>query len=470
MTQSRSCLLAIWLLAAPAAARAQEPAPQAPPQAPPQPAPPTRPEPQPAPAQQAPAVEETHVGTANDDVDAGDDHGDESKPLEYKPREGITVRAGKARLKFFVAAETVFEYGHCQPLGDAPATACPVTDTLSIHVRRARFAVAANLPHHLSLDFAVQVKNEILVLKNAHLGWKHDGYRLRAGFFKPPGGLERDASTWVKPFPERSVVANFKQDRIIGLGISKWVNDHTLRLQGAAGHAPVGNFDAFEPEDVVLPPPGIEEEDLTTDPANWMLFASAVYAPSDNFELGLNATAHISPDAGKGPNFAEPYETKILPTRFIKNGFFGGGFDVAWHNDHVRATAELVLFHSGQTIPHLDPVTMNPIEPVTTTNGTSGYAVLGYTWDGEYGPAIENCPLIKGHQLLVRGEFMRVTPGNTIDTTALFFSVTGGVQWQVYKQLRLQTDLAVQKYNDHVVPESQDSLRYYGEIWGQVVM
>src|SRR5205085_11805327 len=115
------------------------------------------------------------------------------------------------------------------------------------------------------------------------------------------------------------------------------------------------------------------EEDLATDPGNWDLFATAAVAPSDDFEVGVNTTAHIAPDAGKGPNFAEPYETKILGTRFIKGAFLAGGADVCWHDAHVCAAAEAVAFHSGETIPHVD-MAGNPIEPVSTINGVAGYA------------------------------------------------------------------------------------------------
>jgi hypothetical protein len=384
--------------------------------------------------------------------------------INYKPRTGISVRAGKAKLNFFLGAESVMQWGHCT--GDA----CAVADALSLHVRRARFGVDADLPHHLRLDFAVQVKNEILVLKNAYLGWKDGGLTLRAGFFKPPGGLERDTSTWVKPLPERSVVANFKQDRIIGVGASQWLASHTVRVAGAAGHPPVGNFDAFEPEDVVVPPPGIEEEDLTTDPGNWDLFATAAFAPtSGTFEVGLNSTAHIAPDAGKGPNFAEPYETKVLETRFIKGAFVAGGADVCWHDAHVRGAAEAVAFHSGETIPHVD-MAGNPTEPVSTTNGVAAYAELGVTPDGKFGPAVENAPLRHGVQFLVRGDFMRVTPGVTADSTALFASGTGAVEWQMNKNLRVQTDVAVQHFNENVEPGNHNVWRTYGEVWAQVLM
>jgi hypothetical protein len=478
MKMTGCLLVALLAMSAPVSAQnAGSPAtPPAPPAAAPEnpaqpvtsPTPPTSPT---APAADAahvtePAQAEEPPHGANDDAD---DHDDDDKgksgktSIKYKPRKGITVRAGKAKLNFFLGAETVMQWGHCA--GDA----CAASDALSIHVRRARFAMEAKLPHHLSLDFAIQVKNEILVLKNAYMGWKKDGLTLKAGFFKPPGGLERDSSTWVKPFPERSVVANFKQDRIIGVGASKWLADHTVKLSGAAGHPPVGNFDAFEPEDVVLPPPGIEEEDLTTDPGNWDLFATAAYAPSDNFEIGLNTTAHISPDAGKGPNFSEPYETKVLGTRFIKGAFLAAGADVSWHNQHMRASAEVVGFHSGETIPHVD-MAGNPIEPVSTTNGIAGYTVLGFTPNGEYGPAIENSPLLHGYQFLLRGEFLRVTPGVTDDTTALFSSITGGVEWQTNANLRLQTDLAVQHYNENVDPSNHNVWRTYAEVWAQVLL
>ena len=139
--------------------------------------------------------------------------------IDYEPRRGITIRSGKTRVRLFLGIETVLLYGHCS------GASCEATDLASFHVRRARLALEAKLKHHLSIDFAIKVKNEILVLKKATLSWKHDHLTLTSGFLKPPGGLERDSSTWVKPFPERSVVANFKQDRVIGVMASRWVAD-----------------------------------------------------------------------------------------------------------------------------------------------------------------------------------------------------------------------------------------------------
>lgn len=191
---------------------------------------------------------------------------------------------------------------------------------------------------------------------------------------------------------------------------SKWVADHAIRLQGAAGRPPAGNFDAFEPEDVVLPPASVEPEDLTTDPANWDLFATAAYAPSERFELGLNATTHIAPDAGQGPNFSEPYETRIVQLVFFKGAVVAGGADVSWHGDHVRASAEVVAFRNGETIPRTDAMGA-ALEPIRAKRGVAGYAVLGYTPNGTYGPAIQNSPLLWGWQLLLRGEYLQVSPG-----------------------------------------------------------
>jgi hypothetical protein len=295
---------------------------------------------------------------------------------------------------------------------------------------------------------------------------------VKAGFLKPPGGMERDASTWVKPFPERSVVANFHQDRIIGLMGSTWVANRKLRLQAAAGHAPAGNFDAFEPEDVVAPPPGIEPEDLTTDPANWQIFATAAYAPSDNFEIGWNANTHIAPDAGQGPNFAEPYETKVLGARFFKGTFIASGLDTVWHSDHLRLSAEFVAFKSGETIPHVDGMG-NPTEATRAPRGVAGYAVIGISPNGAYGKAIDNAPLLHGWQWITRGELMTVSPGVSVtdpNSTAVFGSVTTGLDWQAEKQLRLQVDLAVQHYNENVDPISHNAWREYFEVWGQVLL
>ena len=38
------------------------------------------------------------------------------------------------------------------------------------------------------------------------------------------------------------------------------------------------------------------------------------------------------------------------------------------------------------------------------------------------------------------------------------------------KQLRLQADVAFQKYNENVVFANADAWREYAEVWGQVTM
>lgn len=446
-----------------------QPAPPPPPPAPPPPAPapaPAQTQPAPQPPETPTTVEPPITTPAEDDISGDDEERDTKDPISYHPRRGITIRSGKTHINVFMGIETVALYGHCSPEGT-----CEATDLLTLHVRRARLAFEAKLRHHLRIDIAFQVKNEIIVLKKADFKWKHDNLTLTAGFLKPPGGMERDASTWVKPFPERSVVANFKQDRIIGLMASEWTNHHTLRLQAAAGHPPTGNFDAFEPEDAVVPPASVEPEDLATDPGNWDLFATAAYAPSPDFELGVNTTAHTAPDAGQGTNYAEPYETKIMQPVFFKGVFWGAGADVAWHNANVRASAELTLFKQGDTIPHTDAMG-NALEPTRGKRGSAGYAVLGFTPHGKYGPAVENCPLLSGYQFLVRGEYLSVSPGGdgSATSTGTFGSVTGGIEWQAYKQLRLQTDLAVQHFNESVDPKNKNVWREYGEVWAQVLL
>ena len=206
--------------------------------------------------------------------------------LAYRPRKGLELRDGKTRVRSFFAVETNASYGHCG--GDG----CPPDDISGLHVRRARAAFDVRLPHDLGIDFAIQVKNEIIVLKNAYLAWRPE-HRLHlfAGFMKPPGGLERDTSTWIKPFPERSVVANFKRDRIIGVRAYSWNDAHTFRLRAALGRSPVGAFDAQEPEDQVPPPAGAELEDLAKAVGNFEAFGTAAFVPSDRFERGGGGVA-----------------------------------------------------------------------------------------------------------------------------------------------------------------------------------
>ena len=167
-----------------------------------------------------------------------------------------------------------------------------------------------------------------------------------------------------------------------------------------------------------------------------------------------------------------PYETRIVQPVFFKGVFLGGGADLSWHSANVRASAEIVSFLNGETIPHTDPITNAPLEPTRAKRGLAGYAVLGFTPNGAYGPAIENSPLLSGYQLLLRGEFLTVSPGGdgSATSTANFGSVTGGIEWQAEKQLRLQVDLAVQHYNEAVDPQNHNAWREYAEVWGQVLL
>jgi hypothetical protein len=123
----------------------------------------------------------------------------------YEPGKGLSIRSGKVRLRMFFAVESVLKYGHCD--GDN----CAPTDSVDWHVRRARIGFSLKLPHKLHLDVGFQIKNEDLVLQAAYFSWRTDDVDIASGYFKPPGGLERDASTWIKPFPERSVLSNLKE-------------------------------------------------------------------------------------------------------------------------------------------------------------------------------------------------------------------------------------------------------------------
>ena len=122
------------------------------------------------------------------------------------------------------------------------------------------------------------------------------------------------------------------------------------------------------------------------------------------------------------------------------------------------------MFRGGDTVPH------DALEPTKNPVGFAGYLTIGWTPNGHYGPAIDNNPLRSGVEWINRFEVFEGSPGAVSNEAATFISATTGVNWQVWKQLRLQADVAVQKYNNRAVAENAGAVREYVELWGQVSM
>ena len=92
--------------------------------------------------------------------------------------------------------------------------------------------------------------------------------------------------------------------------------------------------------------------------------------------------------------------------------------------------------------------------------------VFGYTPNGHYGPAMAAAPLRSGFELVTRFQGARVKPVDQGAATLMMGEL--GAHWQIGRQIRVQTDLAVEKFgtNDNTfLNENKGAMRYYAQLW-----
>ncbi len=380
------------------------------------------------------------------------------------------IKDGKTELLFKFIVQTVMRFSH---------TICPDDFTVcrpssaEIHIRRARMGFEFKLPNHLGLDVELQIKNEVLVIKNATFTYSHKGdhpWRLAGGFIKPPGGLERDGSTFDKPFPERSVVANFTHDRELGLRLTGKLGGG-WRYGVSVGRPRQGGQDAADPKDVKPPPAGIEVDDLTLDPGIWNISTRIAWAERDDFSIGAAGGVRFPGELTLGEGIGEPYEAKLFQPRPSKGIQHYATADVSAVVPHARIMAEGGYWRQGEAV---DLSTFDPSNPALVPDlvgshqmTVAGYVSFGISPSGTYGKAIDMAPLLHGWEIITRVEALTGHPGED-GGRGNMIGVTSGLTYVPSPQLLLQTDFGYQHFSAHLDPSTNRQQRLWLEIWAQV--
>jgi hypothetical protein len=305
------------------------------------------------------------------------------------------------------------------------------------------------------------------------LTWQHKGdahYKLWFGLIKPPGGLERDGSTFDKPFPERSVVANLTHDRELGLKLTGKA-DRLIYGLSVARPRP-GGQDAADPEDVKPPPAGVEPEDLTLDPGIWNVSSRAAFVASDTLSLGVAGGVRFTGDLSLGEGIGEPYEAKLFQPRPSTGMQSYASADLSTIFPHARLMAEGGFWRDGKALDlsTLDPMNA-PLDPRTAGHLTilASYLTFGFTPNGTYGKAIDMAPLLSGWEIVTRVEGWTGHPGED-GGRGNMLGVTSGFTYVPYPQLLLQGDIGYQHFSSHLDPTTSRQDRIWIELWAQVRM
>ena len=92
--------------------------------------------------------------------------------------------------------------------------------------------------------------------------------------------------------------------------------------------------------------------------------------------------------------------------------------------------------------------------------------MVGWTPYGHYEPAIDNAPLRHGWELIARVEGTHIAPAAGDGNATTWWSATLGFHWEVFEQLRLQADVAYEKFDANAEPQAQVKAdRVFGQVW-----
>jgi hypothetical protein len=175
----------------------------------------------------------------------------------------------------------------------------------------------------------------------------------------------------------------------------------------------------------------------------------------------VNAGAKYRPDGDLGTGVAEPYDTSIIVAHPWQGLMVHADASFALATDHWRVLAEGAYRRDGDPLPMIS----GGPTPVGNQSGTMGYFTFGYTPDGHYGAASKNAPLKKGWEIITRLEGINLTVPSGDGQNVNWLAATTGVNWQVYKQLRLQTDLGWEQFSVGAAPPNSGRQRIYGQLW-----
>ncbi len=339
--------------------------------------------------------------------------------------------------------------------------------TVDLIVRRARLGFHADLKKHVAFRFEISVKNMHFEIHNMFATWEPNKHlELQFGFIKAPGGLERDTFSFDQPFIERSVMTFYNYDHEVGVMASGTSTDDRVFWAAAVVRDPPP-LPGGDPEDSPQIPSGVEKEDLARAGSKWNASGRLGYTPGHAFEASIGAGTRLrldEPDYGEIA--VEPYDSTYLTNRPYRGVMWRVSGDVAVSQPHWKMTAEAGFRRDGKQLAYPDGTVASEVTLDGHLSSESASVVFGFTPDGEYGPATDAAPLLKGWELVTRLQGARIKPVDQGAATLVMGEL--GAHWQVTPQVRLQTDFAVEKFgkNDNTfLNENKGGTRLYAQTW-----
>jgi hypothetical protein len=342
-------------------------------------------------------------------------------------------------------------------------------DTLILTVRRARLSFDTRLPYDLATRFDLQIKNTALTFRQVWGGWfPSRSFHLYVGLIKPPGGLEMDNSVFEEPFTDRSVLAGMftKEFHEVGAKVDGRVgNSRFFYGIGLTRLSPSIEPAEDEPEDKVQVPVNAEAEDILNAPSKWNIAGRFGLFTSRHFETSLSGQLRLRPEEEEpdfGETFAEPYEAVLVTQR----PWFGVSAhlkaDAAVVERHFRLMTAAGYRRDGEQL-DVDFMTGEQTPLGGHLNIEAAQVTFGCTPWGHYGPARRNAPLLDGWEILTRVEGARIDP---VDIDAvMYLGMYGGIDYQVFPELRVQLDFAYQLFNENAELAQANAKREVLNLW-----
>ncbi len=392
----------------------------------------------------------------------GKHHGD--KVVSYKPGGWAKFKLGHGTaVKFRMLLQPMMRYSQAT----LPAPAKAPDGAVDMIIRRGRVGFELELKHDVAVRFEMSVKNMHTEIHNMFAAWQMKQHlELQVGFIKAPGGLERDTSSWDQPFIERSVMTFYNYDHEVGAKLSGTSGDDHWFWAGAIVRDPP-QLPGGDPEDSPQVPTGVEKDDITRAGSKWNASTRVGYTSGHDFEASVGAGTRLRLDE---PDFGEiavePYDTTFLTNRPYRGVMARVSGDLAIVQPHWKATAEAGFRRDGAQLAYPDGTVQSEVTLDGHLTSESASVVFGYTPNGHYGPAIAAAPLRQGFELVTRLQGARVKPVDQAAATLMMGEL--GAHWQLGRQIRIQADLAVEKFgkNDNtLLDENKGSMRYYGQLW-----
>jgi hypothetical protein len=406
-----------------------------------------------------------HVGAARADEPAAaavEPHHHAEHDITYKPGRWLKLHLGHhTALRFRMLLEPMLRFSQ------ATAMSGPAPDaTVDMIIRRGRLGFQADLRHDIGVRFEISVKNMHFEIHNMFAAWQATPHlELQVGFIKAPGGLERDTSSFDQPFIERSVMTFYNYDHEVGAQLAGTSSDGLFWAGAIVRNPPP--LPGGDPEDSPQIPTGVEAEDLSRAGSKWNASARVGYAPCDVLEISAGAGTRLrldEPDYGEIA--VEPYDSTFLTNRPYRGVMARVTGDVAISQPHWKMTAEAGFRRDGEQLAYPDGTVASEVTLGGHLTAESASVVFGFTPHGAYGAAIDAAPLRRGWEIVTRFQGARIKPVDQAAATLVMGEL--GVHWEQSRQLRVQADVAVEKFgaNDNTfLDENKGATRVYAQLW-----